>query len=120
MSTMRGALQIAPPGRWWDNDEFARSLELKPTQQKRMDGIFDANRSILVVSFQRLQQEETTLEGLTHGAILDETKIFQQIDRVAQARAALEKSNAHMLLDIRKEMTPEQAARLDEHRPPLR
>jgi hypothetical protein len=46
-----------------------------------------------------------------------EEQIFQQIDRVSGARAALEKASAHMLLEIRKQMTDEQTARLDQHRP---
>ena len=38
----------------------------------------------------------------------DEGQILSQIDRVAQARAELEKANARMLLGIRKQLTPEQ------------
>ena len=42
---------------------------------------------------------------------------FAQIDRVTQARGEVEKASAHMLLSIRKEMTDEQVARLDDHGP---
>ena len=38
----------------------------------------------------------------------DEGKILAQIDRVAQARAELEKANARMLLGLRRVLTPEQ------------
>ena len=43
----------------------------------------------------------------------DESKIFASIDRVAQARAELEKANAHILLQIRKELDASQLAALD-------
>jgi len=116
-STMRGGLQLGPPGRWWDDEGFARGFGLRVDQQRRMDAIFEANRDLLISSYQHLKQEERALQAATRGMRLEESKIFEQIDRVAQARAALEKANAHMLLNIRMEMTPEQVARLDERRP---
>jgi len=42
----------------------------------------------------------------------DEQQILTQIDRVAQARADLEKSAARMLLSIRRELTPDQVKKL--------
>jgi len=115
---MRGGFQLGPPGRWWNDDAFARSLGLEPGQQHRMDDIFKANKSQLVSLYKGLRHEESQLDRLSRTRVLDETQIDAQIDRVAQARAELEKANAHMLLEIRKQMTPEQTARLDELRPP--
>jgi Spy/CpxP family protein refolding chaperone len=116
-SPMRGGLQLGPPGRWWDDKEFAQELGLTAAQARRMDGIFDANRDTLLRLYRSVQQEESTLEQLTTGNDLREEQIFQQIDRVSGAHAALEKASAHMLLEIRRQMTPEQTARLDQHRP---
>jgi len=115
---MHGGFQLGPPGRWWNDDVFARSLGLDPGQQRRMDDIFKANKAQLVSLYKGLRREEAQLDKLSRARTLDETQIDAQIDRVAQARAELEKSNAHMLLEIRKQMTPEQTARLDELRPP--
>jgi Spy/CpxP family protein refolding chaperone len=116
-STMRGGLQLGPPGRWWDDKEFAQELGLTPAQARRMDEIFQANRSTLLRLYQSLQHQEAILEELTKGNHLREEQIFRQIDQVSGARAALEKASAHMLLEIRKQMTEEQTARLDQHRP---
>lgn len=115
-STMRGGLQIGPPGRWWDDKHFAKDLKLRSDQQKRMDSIFEANRGSLLRSFQGLEQEQGRLEVLTHAKTLDESALFAQIDRVAQARAELEKANAHYLLQIRGEMDADQISRLEQHR----
>jgi Spy/CpxP family protein refolding chaperone len=115
-STMRGGLQLGPPGRWWDDKEFAQDLGLTAAQARRMDEIFQANRETLLRLYRSVQHEESTLEQLTTGNHLREEQIFQQIDRVSGARAALEKASAHMLLEIRKQMTAEQTARLDQHR----
>jgi len=46
----------------------------------------------------------------------DEGQILSQIDRVAQARAELEKANARMLLGIRKQLTPEQWKQMEAER----
>ena len=48
------------------------------------------------------------MEPLVAAESPDEAKIVAQIDKVAQARAELEKANARMLLGIRRLLTPEQ------------
>ena len=64
-STMRGGLQLGPPGRWWDDPEFAKDLGLRPEQKTRMDDIFNANRAEIFGSFTTLLNEESTLEKIT-------------------------------------------------------
>jgi Spy/CpxP family protein refolding chaperone len=115
-STMHGGLQLAPPGRWWDDKGFAKSLGLRPEQKKKMDEIFNANKGSILERFQSLQREEDQLDAATSAPQLDEAKIFAAIDQVAQSRAALEKANAHMLLLIRAEMDQKQTQRLEDHR----
>lgn len=116
VSTMRGGLQLGPPGRWWDDKHFAKQLRLSTDQQHRMDSIFEQNRGVLLKRFEELQQEEGRMEELTHARTLDENALFAQIDRVAQARADLEKANTHLLFQIRNEMDAEQITRLEDHR----
>jgi hypothetical protein len=110
---MRGGLQLGPPGRWWDDKTFAKTLGLSKDQQKRMDTVFNANKGPILESYKTLQKEESNLQKLTREKKLDEAKIFAGIDSVAQARAALEKANAHMLLLVRQEMDEEQNARME-------
>ena len=116
-STTHSALQLGPTGRWWDDKDFARSVGIDSAQQHRMDDVFNANKGNLVSLYKNLQHEESELGRLVRGKELVESQIFEQIDRVTQARGELEKASAHYLLQIRKEMTPEQASRLDDHRP---
>ena len=115
-STARGGLQLGPPGRWWDDKHFAKSLQLRSDQQRRMDDIFEQSRSTLLKRYETLQGEEQRMDALTHASPLDENALFSQIDRVAQARADLEKANTHFLYQIRNEMDPDQIARLEQHR----
>ena len=105
-----------PTGRWWDDSQFARSLGIDGKQQRRLDTVFEDNRPVLVQLYQNLQAQQSQLNTLrVHSP--DETQLFQQIDRVTQARGDLQKAYAHLLLQLRKELTPAQAAKLDELHP---
>jgi hypothetical protein len=53
------------------------------------------------------------MQELSRSPNPDEAALFTQIDRVAQARAELEKAKTHMLLQIRKEMDADQISRLE-------
>jgi hypothetical protein len=55
-----------------------------------------------------LQKAELELEPLVKNDQPNEGRILAQIDKVAQARAELEKANARFLLAIRGKLTPEQ------------
>ena len=106
-----------PPGRWWNNPEMAQKLSLTAEQQKRMDDIFQQHRLKLIDLNASLQKEEAILDPLVEADQPDEAKIVAQIDRVAQARAELEKANARMLLGIRSVLNPDQWKKLQAEGP---
>jgi Spy/CpxP family protein refolding chaperone len=108
------SLKIALPDRWWKNAATAQFVGLTADQQKKMDEVFQQYRLKLIDLNGTLQKEEVTLEPLVSAEPLDEAKITAQIDRVAQARAELEKANGRMLLGIRKLLTPDQWSKLNE------
>jgi Spy/CpxP family protein refolding chaperone len=91
---------------------MAQKLGLTTDQQKKMDDIFQQNRLNLIDLNASLQKEETVMEPLMEADQPDEAKILAQIDRVAQARAELEKADARMLLGIRRVLTPDQWRKL--------
>ena len=105
-------LRVGPPGRWWDNPDFAAKLNLTAEQQKKMDDIFQQSRLNLIDLMAAVQKQEVIMEPLLSADQPDEGKIIAQIDRVAQARADLEKSNARMLLGLRRVLTQEQWQKL--------
>jgi Spy/CpxP family protein refolding chaperone len=112
-------LRLGPPGRWWDDPEFVKNLGLSEEQQKKMDDIFNSARLKLIDLSASVQKEEAIMEPLVAADPPDENKLLAQIDRVAQARAELEKANARMLLGIRRELTHEQWLKLKAERPPM-
>ena len=112
----RPGFQLGPPGRWWDDRATVKSLRLSPEQRTRMDAIFEQNRGELQARFEAVRQAEMQMEELARSDAPDEAALFAQIDRVAQARAELEKANTHLLLQIRREMDAEQIRRLEKMR----
>jgi len=108
----RGGMGREGMGRWWDNPQVAKDLNLAPDQKQKMDDVFQQSRMKLIDLHASLQKEEATLEPLINADSPDETKILAQIDRVAQARAELEKANARMLLSVRQVLTADQWTKL--------
>ncbi|MGC9198271.1 MAG: periplasmic heavy metal sensor [Acidobacteriaceae bacterium] len=109
----RTGLQLGLGGRWWDDHHTIRKLKISPDQQQRMDAIFEANKPALLDLYNKFQQQESSLSSLSHSDLQDESKVFSAIDRVSQARSDLEKENAHILLQIRKQLDPQQIQALD-------
>jgi Spy/CpxP family protein refolding chaperone len=107
-----GADRIGPEGMWWKNPNVVQKLALTADQVKRMDGIFQESRLQLIDLHANVQKQEVMLEPLLSANPVDTAKAMAQIDKVAQARADLEKANAKMLLGIRAVLTPDQWTKL--------
>jgi len=118
---MERAFRMGPPGRWWNNPEFAGRLGLTQDQENRMEAVFQQNRLTLIDRSAALQKEETVMGPLLSADQPDEARVLAQIDRITQARAELEKANARMLLGMRRILTQDQWKKLQAedaaHRP---
>jgi Spy/CpxP family protein refolding chaperone len=112
-------LQLGPPGRWWNDPDISKRVGLSADQIKKMDDIFTANRLKLIDRFAAVQKEEIIMEPLVAADPPDENRLLAQIDKVAQARAELEKANARMLLELRGQLTHDQWMKLQSERPPM-
>jgi Spy/CpxP family protein refolding chaperone len=104
---------LGPSGTWWRDQKYVTLLSLTTDQQKKMDDVFQQARIKLIDVTATLNKEEAILEPLLLADRLDESKVALQIDKVADARAELEKVNARMLLGIRQILTPEQWTKLN-------
>jgi Spy/CpxP family protein refolding chaperone len=109
------SLQSTVKGTFWRNPEWIKLLDLSTDQQKKMDDIFQQYRLKLIDLTASLQKEELILEpllGPNRPAPESEAKILTQIDRIAEARAELEKANSKMLVSILQVLTPDQWSKL--------
>jgi periplasmic protein CpxP/Spy len=109
-----------PPGRWWTDPALVQKLGLTADQQKRIDTLFQQSRLKLIDLSAAVQKEEAIMEPLLEADRPDESQVLAQIDRVAQARAELEKANARMLLGFRGVLTQDQWKKLQAEDPPRR
>jgi len=109
---MEAGFRIAPEGMWWKNPMVVQRLTLTPEQTKKMEGIFEQSRLQLIDLKANVEKQNALLEPLLSANPPDTVKAMAQIDKVAQARADLEKANARMLLGIRVVLTPEQWTKL--------
>jgi protein CpxP len=88
-------------GKWWTNPMMIRQLGLTEDQQKRLDQIYPQDCLRLIDLRAALEKEEALMEPLFASEHPPEARIFNQIDRLANARADLEKANARMLFAVR-------------------
>ena len=103
-------------GRWWNDPALVEKLKLTDEQRKSMDAILLEHREKLIDMRAAVEKGELELEPLMRDDQPNEAKILAQIDKVAQARAELEKANARFLLAIRSKLSPEQWKQLQADR----
>ncbi len=73
-----------------------------------MDDILQQHRDGLIDLRAGVEKAEGVLEPLMSADQPNESAILAQIDKVAQARAELEKANARFLLSLRARLSPDQ------------
>lgn len=95
-------------GRFWNNPKIAETLKLTDAQKKQFDEILQAHREQLIDLRANVEKAELAMAPLIRDDQPNEARILAQIDKVAQARAELEKAHARYLLAIRSKLTPEQ------------
>jgi len=103
-------------GRWWNNPKIIARLKLTEDQRKAMDDIFQKHREKLVDLRGNLEKAEIEMEPLVKADQPNESVVMSQIDKVAQARAELEKANARFLFALRAKLTPDQWKQVQEFR----
>jgi periplasmic protein CpxP/Spy len=101
-------------GPWWNNLKTVEQLKLTDDQRKAMDSILMEHRKTLIDLKATLEKAELGMQPLLSADQPNETQVLAQIDKVAQARADLEKANARFLLGLRRKITPEQWKQLQE------
>ncbi len=103
-------------GRWWNNPQIAEKLNLTEDQKKSMDVIFQQHREQLVDLRATVEKAEIEMDPLVKADQPNESAVMAQIDKVAQARAELEKANARFLFELRAKLTPDQWKQVQEFR----
>jgi Spy/CpxP family protein refolding chaperone len=116
-TSVERALQVGPPGTWWRDAALVQKIGLTAEQQKKIEDAFQQSRLRLIDLTASLEKEQVIMEPLLVADRPDEAKILVQIDRIAQARAELEKTNARMLLGFRNVLSQDQWVKLKAEKP---
>ncbi len=105
---------------WWKDPEAAQKLQLSDEQVGRIEKIARDHQLEAIDLRATLEKQEVTLRSLMGNDPPDESQVLAQIDKVAQARADLEKSRVRMTLAVQRVLTPEQSKKLRgmRHAPP--
>jgi periplasmic protein CpxP/Spy len=103
-------------GKWWNNPNVVEKLKLTDDQRKAMDAILLQHREKLIDLRANLEKAELEMEPMMRSDQPNESALMAQIDKVAQARAELEKANARFLFALRAKLTPEQWKQVQEFR----
>ena len=109
---MPGPAGMPGGGKWWKNSDVVKDLGLTDTQVNQVEKTFQDHRMQLVDLRATLEKAELGLEPMMQADQPNEQQVSAQIDKIAQARAALEKSNAMMLLGVRRILTVDQWKKL--------
>ena len=113
-----GGFHLGPGGMWWKNPRIVERLSLTADQARKMDDIVERSRLDLIDLRANLEKQQVMLGPLMDANPVDAARASAQIDKVANARADLEKANAKMLLGIRGVLTPDQWTKLHERPTP--
>jgi Spy/CpxP family protein refolding chaperone len=103
-------------GHFWNNPKVVEKLQLTDDQRKAMDLTWQEHRENLIDLQAAEEKAEVEMEPLMRADQPNETAILAQIDKIASARAELEKANARFLLAIRAKLTPDQWKQVQEFR----
>jgi Spy/CpxP family protein refolding chaperone len=99
-------------GKWWKDSALMKDIGVSDDQVTKIEKIFQDHRLRLIDLHADLEKQEVILEPLVEADQPVESQVAAQIDKVAQARANLEKSDAMMLLAIRRVLTVDQWKKL--------
>ncbi len=101
-----------PPGQFWLNPDLVAAISLTPDQVHRLAETYLQGRLKLIQLDAALQTEEAKLEPMLAAPVIDNDLALAQTDRIAEARAALDKADAHMAFALRAILKADQLTRL--------
>jgi Spy/CpxP family protein refolding chaperone len=95
-------------GKWWQNSEVAKKLQLGDNQITQLDQIFYEHRVNLIDYGAEMEKQDLKLQTLLDADVPNEGQVEAQVDQVLTARGKLEREFTMMNLDLRKVLSLEQ------------
>lgn len=102
----------AASGAWWNNPAVITQLQLTEDQKAKIEKSFSTHQAMLDAGRLELEKQESQLARLLEADSVDRNAALAQIRRVADARSAVEMTNATMMLEMRECLTRAQWVQL--------
>ena len=102
----------SPEGKWWKNPRVTAELGLSAEQGTEIEKIFVHSRPKLIDLRGDLEKKQLDLQVAMEDKTADRSAVEKKIESVENARAALQKTRALMLLDMKQVLKPDQWERL--------
>ncbi len=99
-------------GKWWKNPGVVAELGLTPEQSTEIEKVFVRSRSKLIDLKADLEKKQLDLQVAMEDKTADRGAVEKKIESVENARAALQKTRALMILDMKQILKPAQWERL--------
>jgi Spy/CpxP family protein refolding chaperone len=95
-------------GKWWQNSDIAKKLQLGDGQISQLDQIFYDHKLKLIDYGAEMEKQDLKLQTLLDADVPNEGQVESQVDQVLAARGKLEREFTMMNLDLRKVLSLDQ------------
>ena len=95
-------------GKWWQDSELVKKLQLSDAQVKQLNQTFFDHRMKLIDYGAEMEKQDMKLQNLLDEDSPNENQVSAQVDQVLAARGKLERESTMMNLDLRKVLSVEQ------------
>jgi Spy/CpxP family protein refolding chaperone len=95
-------------GKWWQNSDIAKKLQLGDGQITQLDQTFYDHKVKLIDYGAEMEKQDLKLQALLDADVPNEGQVEAQVDQVLAARGKLEREFTLMNLDLRKVLSLDQ------------
>jgi Spy/CpxP family protein refolding chaperone len=95
-------------GKWWQNSNIAKKLQLSDGQIAQLDQTFYDHKLKLIDYGADMEKQDLKLQTLLDADVPNEGQVEAQVDQVLAARGKLEREFTFMNLDLRKVLSLDQ------------
>ncbi len=95
-------------GKWWQNSDIAKKLQLGDGQIAQLDQTFYDHKLKLIDHGAEMEKQDLKLQTLLDADVPNEGQVEAQVDKVLAARGQLEREFTMMNLDLRKVLSLDQ------------
>jgi hypothetical protein len=95
-------------GKWWQNSDVAKKLQLSDDQIGQLDQTFYDHKVKLIDFGADMEKQDLKLQTLLDADVPNEGQVEMQVDQVLAARGKLEREYTLMNLDLRKVLSLDQ------------